>query len=83
MLIGRSNHDSGESNKEFMPEGTGTQHESAYGNGRTTISHVAGEPLNLTTWLRLHGVDLITMALVGMIGLGVYFACGCLYFPMD
>ncbi len=29
----------------------------------------------LGTWLRLHGVDLITMALMGAIGLGVYFAC--------
>jgi hypothetical protein len=28
----------------------------------------------LGTWLRLHGVDLITMALMGAVGLGVYEA---------
>lgn len=26
-------------------------------------------------WLRLHGVDLITMALMGALGLGIYEAC--------
>jgi len=28
----------------------------------------------LTKWLRLHLVDIITMALLGAIGLGVYYA---------
>jgi hypothetical protein len=28
----------------------------------------------LTKWLRLHLVDLITMAVMGAIGLGVYYA---------
>lgn len=26
------------------------------------------------TWIRLHGVDIITMALMGAVGLGVYYA---------
>jgi len=37
-----------------------------------TASHHEG--FRLTTWLRLHGVDLITMAAMGAIGLGVYEA---------
>ena len=33
-----------------------------------------GRPFRLSAWLRLHGVDLITMALMGALGLGIYFA---------
>lgn len=44
-------------------------------NGRVPGSHAASEPFRLALWLRLHGVDLITMALMGALGLGVYFAC--------
>lgn len=29
---------------------------------------------SLAIWLRLHGVDLITMALMGAVGLGIYEA---------
>jgi membrane-associated phospholipid phosphatase len=38
------------------------------GNGRRR------EPFRVSSWFRLHGVDLITMALMGALGLGVYFA---------
>ncbi|KAF5376542.1 hypothetical protein D9757_008263 [Collybiopsis confluens] len=31
-------------------------------------------PFHLAVWLRLHGVDLITMALMGALGLGIYEA---------
>ena len=30
-------------------------------------------------WMRLHGVDLITMALMGALGLGIYKARECIY----
>jgi len=33
-----------------------------------------GAPFSFGRWLRLHGVDIVTMALMGAIGLGVYFA---------
>ncbi|PPR04965.1 hypothetical protein CVT24_010423 [Panaeolus cyanescens] len=36
--------------------------------------NIGGERFRLGTWLRLHGVDLITMALMGALGLGIYFA---------
>ena len=36
--------------------------------------HGAGSAFKFGTWLRLHGVDLITMAVMGAIGWGVYFA---------
>ncbi|KAF5357943.1 hypothetical protein D9756_001884 [Leucocoprinus leucothites] len=69
MHFGRKNHGS---NKNLR-EGT---HGELYGNGngRTAFSHTAGEPFKFATWLRLHGVDLISMLFMGMIGLGVYFA---------
>lgn len=44
------------------------------GGPRASGAYAAGH-VPLGTWLRLHGVDLITMALMGAIGLGVYFAC--------
>lgn len=31
-------------------------------------------PFRLGSWIRLHGVDLITMALMGAVGLGIYEA---------
>lgn len=31
-------------------------------------------PFRLGAWIRLHGVDLITMALMGALGLGIYEA---------
>lgn len=31
-------------------------------------------PFRFGIWLRLHGVDIITMAVMGAVGLGVYFA---------
>ncbi|KAF9009373.1 acid phosphatase/Vanadium-dependent haloperoxidase [Cyathus striatus] len=43
-------------------------------NGNGNGAGAAGEPFRFGTWLRLHGIDLITMALMGAIGLGVYFA---------
>ncbi|TFK42938.1 phosphatidic acid phosphatase type 2/haloperoxidase [Crucibulum laeve] len=43
-------------------------------NGRGAGSRVAGSPFRFGSWIRLHGVDLITMAVMGAIGLGVYFA---------
>ncbi|CAA7265444.1 unnamed protein product [Cyclocybe aegerita] len=33
-----------------------------------------GKPFGFGIWLRLHGVDIFTMAVMGAIGLGVYFA---------
>jgi len=33
-----------------------------------------GVPFSFGRWLRLHGVDIVTMALMGALGLGVYFA---------
>lgn len=35
---------------------------------------VEDTPFHFSTWFRLHGVDLITMALMGALGLGVYKA---------
>jgi hypothetical protein len=32
------------------------------------------EGFSLMVWLRLHGVDIITMALMGALGLGIYMA---------
>ncbi|KAJ7109121.1 phosphatidic acid phosphatase type 2/haloperoxidase [Mycena epipterygia] len=34
----------------------------------------AASPFRFGTWIRLHGVDLITMALMGALGLGIYKA---------
>ncbi|KAJ7172737.1 phosphatidic acid phosphatase type 2/haloperoxidase [Mycena filopes] len=34
----------------------------------------AHPPFRFSTWIRLHGVDLITMALMGALGLGIYKA---------
>ena len=34
-------------------------------------------PFSFGLWLRLHGVDLITMALMGAVGLGIYEAREC------
>lgn len=36
-----------------------------------------GVPFRFGAWLRLHGVDLITMALMGALGLGIYEARKC------
>ncbi|KAJ3573199.1 hypothetical protein NP233_g2589 [Leucocoprinus birnbaumii] len=69
MHFGRTSQGSGKG----LMEGPQNQHGRAYGNGNTA-SHAASEPFRLVTWLRLHGVDLITMLFMGMIGLGVYFA---------
>jgi hypothetical protein len=33
-----------------------------------------GRNFHLGTWLRLHGVDIITMLFAGCAGLGIYFA---------
>lgn len=33
-----------------------------------------GPPFRAGVWLRLHGFDILTMAVMGAIGLGVYFA---------
>jgi len=45
------------------------------GSGR-----VVGTPFRFGSWLRLHGVDIITMALLGAIALGVYFAGKLVFF---
>lgn len=37
-------------------------------------SSAARSTFSLGLWLRLHGVDLITMALMGAVGLGIYEA---------
>ncbi|KAL5511450.1 hypothetical protein ACEPAH_4666 [Sanghuangporus vaninii] len=41
-------------------------------NGAAASGHIPSFSLGL--WLRLHGVDLITMALMGAVGLGIYEA---------
>jgi diacylglycerol diphosphate phosphatase/phosphatidate phosphatase len=43
-------------------------------HGRRLRGAVAGTPFRLGAWIRLHGVDLITMALMGALGLGIYEA---------
>ncbi|KAF9484873.1 prenyl diphosphate phosphatase [Pholiota conissans] len=35
---------------------------------------VVGAPFRAGAWIRLHGFDIITMALMGALGLGIYFA---------
>ncbi len=37
-------------------------------------SYRPAQPFRLVSWLRRHGVDLITMALMGALGLGIYKA---------
>jgi hypothetical protein len=43
-------------------------------NGGNYGRRGAGTPFSFGAWLRLHGFDLITMALMGAVGLGVFFA---------
>jgi hypothetical protein len=40
----------------------------------TNENSVTHPKFSFTTWIRLHGVDLITMALMGALGLGIYEA---------
>lgn len=53
----------------------------AKGAPRASGAYPAGH-VSLGTWLRLHGVDIITMALMGAIGLGVYFACKLYFYTL-
>lgn len=43
-------------------------------NGAAPGQRSAVQGFVLTKWLRLHLVDIITMAIMGAIGLGVYYA---------
>ena len=43
-------------------------------------AHRAPPPFRFGSWLRLHGVDIITMALMGALGLGIYEAGSFLNF---
>ncbi|KAJ3990053.1 acid phosphatase/Vanadium-dependent haloperoxidase [Lentinula detonsa] len=43
-------------------------------NNKNTQAGGRGDHFRLGVWLRLHGVDLITMALMGALGLGIYEA---------
>jgi len=40
----------------------------------THVHRAAGPKFQFGSWLRLHGVDIITMAVIGAIALGIYFA---------
>ena len=39
-----------------------------------SVANPRTRSFSLALWLRLHGVDLITMALMGAVGLGIYAA---------
>ncbi|KAF9566234.1 acid phosphatase/Vanadium-dependent haloperoxidase [Agrocybe pediades] len=62
-LFGRRRNASGE---KLAANQANNHHQ---GNGRAVRT-----PFRFGSWLRLHGVDIITMALLGAIALGVYFA---------
>ncbi|RDB23993.1 putative lipid phosphate phosphatase 3, chloroplastic [Hypsizygus marmoreus] len=47
----------------------GDPHDSRFHSNIATVP-----PFRLSAWIRLHGVDLITMALMGAVGLGIYEA---------
>ncbi|PPQ81232.1 hypothetical protein CVT25_015756 [Psilocybe cyanescens] len=42
--------------------------------GHRQPGRAIGTPFRFGSWLRLHGLDIITMAVMGAVGLGVYFA---------
>ncbi|KAF5330479.1 hypothetical protein D9619_005984 [Psilocybe cf. subviscida] len=70
-LFGRRANSPNVANKQALANDgnvTGGAHGGNYGR------RGAGTPFRFGAWLRLHGFDLITMALMGAIGLGVYFA---------
>jgi len=70
MALGRTSNASTAVNDKGLHGQNGT----GANDGRVAGSHGASEPFRLALWFRLHGIDLLTMALMGAIGLGVYFA---------
>lgn len=60
-----------------------TNNQNATNDFNTTTTGQGGlvQGFVLTKWLRLHLVDLITMAVMGAVGLGVYYARKLLALP--
>lgn len=71
-LFGKREHSN---NGSVSTAGQHTLVNNKYGDSKHRSNRT---PFSFGTWIRLHGVDIITMAIFGAIGLGVYFACTCL-----